>query len=184
MDAAVFEAFDYVALGHIHSPQNCGARIRYCGTPLKYSFSEAKDVKSVTVAELGEKGSLTLRTVPLSPLRDMIELRGSYAELTSRAFYAGTSWQEDYTHITLTDEDDVPEALGKLRAVYHNLMKLDYDNSRTRTNSEIKADAGAERKSPAELFSDFYTLQNNGGMSAEQEEYMLRLIEKTWEAEA
>lgn len=184
VDAAVFEAFDYVALGHIHSPQNCGARIRYCGTPLKYSFSEAKDVKSVTVAELGEKGSLTLRTVPLSPLRDMVELRGSYAELTSRAFYAGTSWQEDYTHITLTDEDDVPEALGKLRAVYHNLMKLDYDNSRTRTNSEIKADAGAERKSPAELFSDFYTLQNNGGMSAEQEEYMLRLIEKTWEAEA
>lgn len=183
VDAAVFEAFDYVALGHIHSPQGCGERIRYCGTPLKYSFSEARDTKSVTVAELREKGRLTLRTVPLSPLRDMVELRGSYAELTARSFYRETSWQEDYIHITLTDEEDVPEAMGKLRAVYHNLMKLDYDNSRTRASSEIKLDAEAERKSPAELFADLYARQNNNGMSDEQVKYMHTLIEKTWEAE-
>lgn len=185
VNAGVFEDFDYVALGHIHSPQNCGSeKIRYCGTPLKYSFSEAKDEKSATVVELREKGELDLRTLPLRPLRDMVELRGSYDELTSRAFYQGTSWQEDYTHITLTDEEDVPEALGKLRAVYHNLMKLDYDNARTRANAEIQADMDAENKSPLELFGELYELQNNRAMSAGQDEYMRRLIEKTWEAEA
>ncbi len=183
VDAAVFEPFDYVALGHIHSPQNCGEKIRYCGTPLKYSFSEARDAKSVTVAELCEKGKLTLRTIALTPLHDMVELRGKYAELTARSFYENTRWQEDYTHITLTDEEDVPEAMGKLRAVYHNLMRLDYDNSRTRTSSEIKADSAVEQKSPAELFADFYTLQNNSAMNDEQKKYILELIEKTWEAE-
>lgn len=185
VDAGVFEDFDYVALGHIHSPQDCGSeRIRYCGTPLKYSFSEARDEKSVTVVELREKGELSVRTVRLEPLRDMVELRGGYDELTSRAFYQGTTWQEDYIHITLTDEEDVPEALGKLRAVYHNLMKLDYDNARTRANAEIEADSDAEHKSPQELFGELYELQNNCAMSAEQDEYMRKLIEKTWEAEA
>ena len=185
VDAGVFEDFDYVALGHIHSPQNCGSeKIRYCGTPLKYSFSEAGDEKSVTVAELGEKSSLSVRTVPLRPLRDMVELRGSYDELTAHSFYQGTSWQEDYTHLTLTDEEDVPEALGRLRAVYHNLMRLDYDNTRTRANAVIEADADAERKSPMELFAELYELQNNRPMSADQDEYMRKLMEKTWEAEA
>ena len=185
VDAGVFEDFDYVALGHIHSPQNCGSeKIRYCGTPLKYSFSEAGDEKSVTVAELGEKSSLSVRTVPLRPLRDMVELRGSYDELTAHSFYQGTSWQEDYTHLTLTDEEDVPEALGRLRAVYHNLMRLDYDNARTRANAVIEADTDAERKSPMELFAELYELQNNRPMSADQDEYMRKLMEKTWEAEA
>lgn len=182
VDAGIFEGFDYVALGHLHSPQNCGSeKVRYCGTPLKYSFSEAKDEKSVTVVELGEKGRLAVHTVPLEPLRDMVELRGSYDELTNRSFYGNTSWQEDYTHITLTDEEDVPEAMGKLRTVYHNLMKLDYDNARTRANAEIDVDAGAADKSPLELFADFYELQNNKTMSAEQSEYMKTLMEKVWE---
>lgn len=185
VNADVFESFDYVALGHLHSPQNCGSKkIRYCGTPLKYSFSEAGDEKSVTVAELREKGSLSVRTVPLKPLRDMAELRGSYDELTSRSFYQGTSWQEDYTHVTLTDEEDVPEALGRLRTVYYNLMKLDYDNTRTRANAVIEADADAERKSPMKLFAELYELQNNRPMSAEQDEYMRKLVEKIWEGEA
>lgn len=185
VNADVFENFDYVALGHLHSPQNCGSKkIRYCGTPLKYSFSEAGDEKSVTVAELREKGSLSVRTVPLKPLRDMAELRGSYDELTSRSFYQGTSWQEDYTHVTLTDEEDVPEALGRLRTVYYNLMKLDYDNTRTRANAVIEADADAERKSPMKLFAELYELQNNRPMSAEQDEYMRKLVEKIWEGEA
>ncbi len=184
VDASVFESFDYVALGHIHSPQNCGSdKIRYCGTPLKYSFSEAKDKKSLTVVELAEKDDVTYRTVELVPKHDLVELKGTYAELTLKSFYANTDWQEDYTRITLTDEEDVPDAVGKLRAVYHRLMKLDYDNKRTRTNAEIGGAADVESKTPLELFSDFYELQNNQEMTVEQSEYMSRLIENTWEGE-
>lgn len=184
VDADVFEPFDYVALGHLHSPQNCGSeRIRYCGTPLKYSFSEAKDRKSVTVVELAKKGTVSYQTIDLIPQHDLVELRGTYAELTLKSFYEGTTWQEDYTHITLTDEEDIPDAIGKLRVVYHRLMKLDYDNKRTRTSLEIGGAVDVESKSPLELFSDFYELQNNQPMSPEQSEYMKSLIEKTWEGE-
>lgn len=184
VDADVFEPFDYVALGHLHSPQNCGSeRIRYCGTPLKYSFSEAKDRKSVTVVELAKKGTVSYQTIDLIPQHDLVELRGTYAELTLKSFYKGTTWQEDYTHITLTDEEDIPDAIGKLRVVYHRLMKLDYDNKRTRTSLEISGASDVESKSPLELFSDFYELQNNQPMSPEQSEYMKSLIEKTWEGE-
>ncbi len=182
VDAEVFDAFDYVALGHIHSPQNCGSeRIRYCGTPLKYSFSEAKDRKSVTVAELREKGSLTVRTVELVPRHDLVELKGSYDELTLRAFYENTTWQEDYVHVTLTDEEDIPDAIGKLRVVYHRIAKLDYDNRRTRSDAAITGAADVESKTPLELFSDFFELQNNAPMRDEQRAYMAALIEGVWE---
>lgn len=184
VDASVFECFDYVALGHIHSPQNCGSnKIRYCGTPLKYSFSEAKDRKSVTVVELSEKGNTTYRTVELVPMHDLIELRGTYNDLMLKSFYENTTWQEDYVHITLTDEDDIPDAIGKLRAVYHRLMKLDYDNKRTRANAEINGVTDIGFKSPSELFSDFYELQNNQEMNEEQKKFIIDLIEKIWEDE-
>lgn len=184
VDADVFAGFDYVALGHIHSPQSCcDPNIRYCGTPLKYSFSEARDHKSVTVVELQEKGSVTRKTVELVPLHDLVELRGTYDELTRRAFYENTSWQEDYVHITLTDEEDVPDAIGKLRVIYRRLMKLDYDNRRTRAGAVIPGNAEVETKTPFALFSDFYALQNNQPMSDEQAAYMRELIEKTWEDE-
>ena len=182
VDAGVFDDFDYVALGHIHSPQNCGSdKIRYCGTPLKYSFSEARDKKSVTVVEIAEKGNVTYRTVELVPKHDLVELKGTYAELTLKSFYENTTWQDDYTHITLTDEEDVPDAIGKLRTVYRRLMKLDYDNKRTRSNAEISGAADTESKSPLELFSDFYALQNNQLMNEEQTVFMQELIQNIWE---
>ena len=185
VDASVFQDFDYVALGHIHRPQNCGNdRIRYCGTPLKYSFSEAKDNKSVTIVELGSKGEVLYREKELVPRRDLVELKGKYADLTLRSFYEGTSWQEDYTHITLTDEDDIPDAIGKLRTVYKHLMVLDYDNKRTRSGRIIEGDEEVERKSPYELFTEFYELQNNRPVSEEQAGYLRDLIEKIWEDEA
>lgn len=184
VDAEVFAGFDYVALGHIHGPQNISETIRYCGTPLKYSFSEAKHEKSVTVAELGGKGALTVRTVPLTPLRDMVELRGSYEELMRRSFYADTSYPEDYVHITLTDEADVPEAMGRLRAVYQNLMKLDYDNKRTRHLSQLDGAEDAETKSPMEVFAEFYEKQNDTALSDEQTALLQGLIEKIWEDDA
>ena len=183
VDGSIFEDFDYVALGHLHRPQSCGSeKLRYCGTPLKYSFSEATDEKSVTFVELREKGSLTVTTVPLKPLRELVELKGSFEELTDKAFYEGTTWQEDFTHLTLTDEEDIPDALGKLRLIYQNLMKLDYDNSRTRSQSEIAPEAETRSKSPLELFSDFYELQNNRSLTEQQlvflEELLARMEEQ------
>ncbi|MBR4424856.1 MAG: exonuclease SbcCD subunit D [Oscillospiraceae bacterium] len=185
VDAGVFAPFDYVALGHLHRPQICGAaHIRYCGSPLKYSFSEAKDQKSLTVVELLEKGRVLCRTVPLVPKRELVELRGRYAELTLRSFYENTGWQEDYIHITLTDEEDIPDALGKLRSIYHRLMKLDYDNTRTRTNQEIGGALELEAKSPFTLFAEFYELQNNQPLSEAQTDYLNERIAATWEDEA
>lgn len=184
VDASVFAPFDYVALGHIHGPQNIGSpRVRYSGSPLKYSFSEADHHKSMTVVELRANDDLAVRTIPLRPLRDLVELKGSYEQLTSRGFYQNTTYQEAYVHITLTDEEDIPDAIGRLRAIYHNLMKLNYDNTRTRRAVEIDGAQGVEKKSPLELFSDLYQLQNNAPMSPEQTALVQELIQTVWEGE-
>ena len=181
VDAAVFEGFDYVALGHIHGPQNISSpKIRYCGTPLKYSFSESGHKKSVTVVELVEKDDLSITTVPLIPKHDMREVKGSYEEVTAKSFYENTP-VEDYLHITLTDEEDVPEAMARLRVIYPNLMKLSYDNTRTRSNSMIDGAVDVQRKSPLELFGELYAQQNNQPMSAIQQDFMQNLIESIWE---
>ena len=185
VDVSVFDAFDYVALGHIHRPQSCGSeRVRYSGTPLKYSFSEAREEKSLTVLEFGNKGDVSLRTIALYPLRDLVELRGTYEELMRRSFYEGTTYPDDYVHITLTDEQDIPDAIGKLRTVYRHLMKLDYDNARTRRVAIIEGDADVEAKSPLELFADFYELQNNQPMTAEQSAFAQNLMQQIWEENA
>ena len=125
---------------------------------------------------------MNIRTTELVPLHDLVELKGSYDEITSKAFYDGTTYKDDYTHITLTDEQDIPDAIGKLRSIYKRLMKLDYDNKRTRSNSAITAAEHVKEKSPFELFSEFYEKRNNQPMSDEQTEYIKEMIEKTWEA--
>ena len=182
VSAEVFDGFDYVALGHIHRPQNCaGERVRYCGTPLKYSFSEARDQKSVIVVELANKGELSVRTVPLVPMRDMVELRGTYDELMKKSYYEGTTYPSDYLHITLTDEQDIPDAIGRLRTVYPYLMRLDYDNTRTRAAAHIEGDGAVQTKSPLQLFSDFYELQNNQPMTEEQSAFVEDLMQRIWE---
>ena len=181
VDVSVFEPFDYVALGHIHGPQQVGREtVRYCGTPLKYSFSEAKHQKSVTVVELGEKGAVSVRTVPLAPMRDLAELRGTYEELTFRGFYQGTSYPRDYVHITLTDEEDIPDAVSKLRIIYPNLMKLDYDNKRTRAGIVLER-AEDQQRSPLELLEEFYEKQNGQPMGEEQRAFAKNLMERIWE---
>ncbi len=177
VDASIFDAFDYVALGHIHGPQNIGSeRIRYCGTPLKYSFSEANHKKSVTVVELGEKGSLEIRTVALEPKRDMREIKGTYDEIVLKENYDGTN-RDDYMHITLTDEEDIPDAVGKLRVIYPNIMKLDYDNKRTRSSAKLGIIENIEHKSPLDLFAEFYEKQNNQPMNDMQTEFVKALID-------
>ena len=185
VDACVFADFDYVALGHIHRSQKCMSEyIRYSGTPLKYSFSEAKDQKTVTLLDIGKKGELSLDFAPLSPLRDMAELKGTYDELTLKSFWENTSYTQDYIHITLTDEEDVPDALSKLRVIYKNIMKLDYDNKRTRTANEINGADSISEKTPFEHFSTFYELQNGQAMSEEQQAFVKGIIEQLWEGEA
>lgn len=181
VDVNAFAPFDYVALGHIHSPQNVGSdTVRYCGTPLKYSFSEVNHKKSVTVVELLEKGHTVVRTVPLIPKRDMVETRGSYMEVTSRSFYSVMD-TDAYMHITLTDEEDIPDAIGKLQSIFPNIMKLDYDNKRTRSKAEINGTDDVDNKTPIELFSEFYEKQNNQPLSTEQSAFVDGLIEKIWE---
>ena len=175
VDSGVFDGFDYVALGHIHAPQNIGSeKTRYCGTPLKYSFSEVNHEKSVTVVELSEKGNLTVRTVKLTPMRDMRVIRGSFNDI--REDYGNAN--DDYVQIILTDEDDIPDAVSKLRVIYPNLAKLEYDNKRTRASVKLDGFDYNEKKSPLELFSEFFEKQNNRPISDEQCSFIKKIIEE------
>lgn len=181
VEVSCFDGFDYVALGHLHGPQTVGCdTVRYAGTPLKYSFSEVSHSKSVTIVDMKEKGNVTVETYPLVPLHDMRKIRGSYEEITKRSNYDSTN-TEDYVQITLTDEEDIFDAVGKLRVIYPNLMKLEYDNTRTRQNSRIELQDEAEDKTPLELAGELFEMQNNRPMREEQKQYLESLITDIWE---
>ena len=184
VEAEHFRPFDYTALGHIHRPQKAGSEtIRYCGSPLKYSFSEADREKSVPVIELGKKGDISFRLEPLSTLHDMREIRGTYEQVTEKSFYEQKDLQSCYVRVTLTDEEDVPDALGKLRLVYPLLMRLDYDNTRTRIQNEVSGEEAAEVKTPEDLLEDFYRLQNNHDMNERQKHIAKQCIGKVFGGE-
>jgi len=177
VDASAFESFDYVALGHLHTPQSITREsIRYCGSPLKYSFSEAGGSKSVTVVELAEKDNLTIREMPLIPLRDMAVLRGDFASLSRRA--CSDPVRDPFTHITLTDEDDIPDAFNRLRIVYPNLLGIKYDNTRTRSRQDTDIAVDSRQAEPIELLEKLFERQCNQPMSQRQRELAERLIEK------
>lgn len=179
VDASLFRDFDYVALGHIHGPQWISREtVRYAGTPLKYSFSEARHQKAVTMVELRGKGEVEIRKIPLIPLRDMRKIRGTYEELTRRSVYENTNL-EDYVQVTLTDEEDIFDAVGKLRVIYPNLMKLEYDNRRTGKSRETAVEEKAER-TPLEYTKELFAMQNERSMSPGQEKYLINLIEEVW----
>lgn len=181
IDASLFDKFDYVALGHIHRPQSVlRDTVRYCGAPLKYSFSEASHQKSVTLGQMNKKGNIVLSYIPLTPLHDMREIRGTYAEVTDKRNYSGLP-ADDYMHITLTDELDVPDALFKLRTIYPNLMKLDYDNKRTQASSVLTLDDTAERRSPLQIFCDFYKQRMGDDMNDAQKEFCKKIMTEIWE---
>ncbi len=183
VDVSVFDSFDYVALGHIHGPQKVGREtVRYCGTPLKYSLSEANHTKSVTVVDIPENKKIEIRTVPLVPMHELREVKGTFDELMDRRNYEGTA-VDDYLYVVLTDEDDVPDALGKLRTVYPNVMKLGYDNTRTRVTQTIDDGAVLEGKKPIDLFGELYEKQNNQEMSDEQRSFVQNIIDSVWREE-
>lgn len=184
VDSGVFAPFDYVALGHLHGAQHIGREtIRYAGSPLKYSFSEARQHKSVTVVTLGEKGDVQVRTVALTPLRELREIRGSNDELTARSFYEHTTYRSDYLHLILTDEQDVFDAMSRLRTIYPYLMTLDYDNARTRAAGGMSVPAETERRTPLELFEALYQRQNHQPMSDVQRAYIAQLMEQIMEVQ-
>lgn len=181
VDGSVFSPFDYTALGHLHGPQRVGSEtIRYAGSPLKYSFSELHQKKSVTVAELREKGETEIRQIPLQSRREMIELRGTFEEILADARKKGEP-QTDYYHMILTDETDVVDALSRLREFYPNIMLLDYDNRRTRSQKEVEQLDRVEERTPGELFAALYEQQNGQEMDSDRKEYLDGLIREIWE---
>lgn len=181
VSAEVYNPFDYAALGHLHSPQSAGRdTVRYAGTPLKYSFSEINHNKSVTVVEMRTKGDVDIKTISLVPKRDMAEIKGSYDEIMQKSYYEKLN-TDNYYHIILTDENDIPDALSKLRNVYKNIMKLDYDNTRTRSISSVNAKDDVQKKNPVELAGELYLMQNGAELSSEQLQYLRKTAEKIWE---
>lgn len=196
VDASVFDGFDYVALGHIHKPQNVAkdtagsARVRYSGTPLKYSLSEANHKKSLTVVELAEKSAdglagVEVREIPLTPKHDVREIKGTFAELVSPEFQRRQLAEglelDDFVYVKLTDENDVPDAVLKLRGIYPNLMMLDYDNERTRNQYVTVGDGKVEQKTPMELFGEFFSDMTKRELNEEESEFVQGIIDGIWE---
>lgn len=173
--ARVFEVFDYAALGHLHRAQNVGEKIRYCGSPLAYAFSEGDREKTLTWVKLGEKGEIRVTTTAVTPLHPLRTLRGNFEDLLLGA-------SRDYLRIILTDEEDVPNAISRLLAVYPNLLKVEYDNLRTRMEQRLEQKSG-EALSPMELLGKFYELRNNQPMSLEQKAFAQAMMEQIWEDE-
>lgn len=183
VEASVFEDFDYVALGHIHRPQNMGSsKVRYCGTPLKYSFSEWQDKKSVTIVQMEEKGTVGIKEIPLIPQKDMVKIRGTFMEVMNPLNFDGVD-TKSYMHITLLDEMDVPDAFNRLTTVYPNLMQMEYDNLRTRERRNMQVRKEVARVSPLDIFAGLYETMNNQPMTEVQQEYLMEKIEKIWKGE-
>lgn len=176
VSAKNYDAFDYVALGHIHRAQQMGREsIRYAGTLLKYSFSEESHNKSMTIVDLKEKGNIEIREIPVKPLHDLKTIKGKFSEITGEDFYKELK-KEDYYRAVLTDEDDILNAVGKLKSIYPNLMSMEYDNARTRSYSVIDNAKTGENKSPLDYFEEFFEKQNGRKMSEKQRDYLLEIL--------
>ena len=181
VDAGVFSPFDYVALGHIHRAQNVGSeRIRYCGTPMAYDFSEAGTEKTVSVVELAADRSLTVRTVTIPAPRKLVEVRGAFADITSDAAIRCAD-KDAYTHVTLTDDVPIPDIMNRLRQVYPRITHLDWDNARTHASDDISASADVQKHTPMSLFAEFYQRMGGTELTEEQAQYVTGLIQEIWE---
>lgn len=165
-----FDDFDYVALGHIHSPQQVGrAEVRYAGSPLKYSLSEVQNKKSVSLITLSGKGQVEVTLIPVRPLRDMRHLKGKMKELLDPSQITNT---QDFIYVTLTDEEFHSDAMGIFQQIYPYTVKIDYDNSHTREVEQVDISKIAENRSFEELIRDFYSQIYGGGISEEEMDVM------------
>lgn len=173
VEASVFAPFDYTALGHLHGSQSVGGgNVVYCGTPLKYSFSEARHIKGITVVDIKEKGAVETSRIPLdAPLRDLREIKGSYQEVI-----AGEK-SDDYIKVILTDNDEPLDIMNKLRVCFPNIMQVSFDNERTAAEIDFSSVENANALSPLDLFSEFYKLQTGGELDDEQTEIVRSIFD-------
>ena len=182
VDSSVYEGFDYTALGHIHRPQNVKHNtIRYCGSPMKFSFNEERQNKGLTIVDIRQKGDISIELLPLEPMRDFVTIRGKYDDIRKGM---DSVRKQDFVSVILTDEDEIPNAFSNLSIVYPNIQKITYDNRRT--NNEAIAD-GAELDldlKPIDLIKEFYELGNGLEINDKQEKYLNELIEMIWGGQA
>lgn len=177
VSADCFDAFDYTALGHIHRPQKIGREtVRYGGSPLKYSFSEANTDKVLTVAELKDKGEVSVRLFPLKPLRDMRKIKGSLKALTREDILTLEN-REDYVHVTLTDKAALIDPMNAVRSVYPNVMQLAFERKEM-PGQEGSIRAAVQKKDKLELFDDFFELVTGEKMSEAQRPVMEEIIDE------
>ena len=179
VDASVFDEFDYVALGHIHGPQKIGREtVRYCGTPLKYSFSEIHKDKQATILTISKNKQISLSHHLLKPLRDMREMECSLESLLKRKCEIGN--EEDYMHVILTDEEQILDAIGKVRTVYPNVMQISFKNRRHMMQYEtiqMKENQIADQN-PMELFEQFYKMQNHIDLDEKRAQMAISIFEE------
>lgn len=180
IDVSIFDKFDYVAMGHIHGSQKLiRDTVRYAGSPLKYSFSEVKQRKSVPIIEFKTKDDIKLDLIELKPMRDMRIIKGPIDKLLDKEIYSLGN-RDDYINAIITDDDYVVDAIGKLRKVYKNVLKIDYSNNRTEflNKDDFRVSGDVKLKSPLELFGDFYRLQNNIKIDEEREDIVSEIIKE------
>lgn len=176
VDAALFDVFDYVAMGHIHRPQTIlRDTVRYAGSPLKYSFDEAEHHKSLTLVDIQDKDDIVVRTLPLYPLRDLRRVEGLLADVINMPY------SEDYVWVTIHDELPPPDAKVSISVTFPNMLKFSVVNSRTQYDLDVLATEAIEHKSVAELFADFYRKQNNDQAPSDAHMQVLNKVLKEME---
>ena len=178
VDYRIFDPFDYVALGHIHKPQAMGRpQVRYSGSILKYSFSEIRKEKEVVLLHIEENKKMEMSFRKLKPLRDMREIKGTIRQLMEGEIRLGN--QEDYVQVTLTDEEEILDAIGKVRTVFPNVMQICLENRRYARQQQIRAEEqDILHQDPLQLFAEFYKMQNNIELEEEEAEKIKTIFEE------
>ena len=178
IDVTLFKDFDYVAMGHIHGPQKVGREtVRYSGSPLKYSFSEVNQKKSVCIIEFNSKEDINISKIPLIPIKDMRVIKGPFDKLISKEI-VNLENKNDYLDVILTDDDYIINAIGKLRKFYPNILKLEYENKISSNEVLDNIDIDKSNMSPIDLFSEFYKMQNGIELPAKKKKIIEEVIKE------
>jgi exonuclease SbcD len=176
VDAAYFNDFNYAALGHLHRPQRIGGdNIRYSGSLMKYSFSEATQKKYIPIIEMDEKGNVSVETIELKPRRDLRCIEG-YLEDILKGPQNGES-REDYLMVTLKDDGAILDAMGKIRSIYPNALHIERPQF-TSTNNRLNVDSNFRKMDVSELFSSFFKQVTDTEMSDEQKTAFSDIVTK------
>lgn len=180
VDVSCFQPFSYTALGHLHKPQNPGDSIRYAGSLMKYSFSEAAHAKSVTMVEMDGAGRTTLEEISLQPRHDVRCLEGFLGDILAMPLEGKN--REDYLMVTLKDTGAILDAIGKLRDVYPNVLHI--ERPYLTVGGELHGPGGDHRRlSEIDLFSSFFDQVTGTPLSAEQTSAFAETVEELYRKE-